>query len=266
MREVEVQVETGRTTTVLVHPVLGRAIERESEFVAQIPSYRRAIAMDREQRWLEAAGLYQEAIVEVGRAVKFESKPLWEQAAFKIDLERRRSQVLAGADQSRAGTQSRLSVLDRGRLLRLKLVTVRAATGAISAGLVSATIAALNTAHMNATAPAVTAPAAPPPPRADAEIRMLLCATRAVAGDHAGARLELAHVSSSDRSDPARALALAVCQTALQDHENALGSLAVGVYRLGPTSRFLPGQTREVQSANDWDVLRLDPRFERIFR
>ena len=97
-------------------------------------------------------------------------------------------------------------------------------------------------------------------------MRLLLCATRAAGGDEKGARLELAHVSRADRSDPTRALAMATCQAALRQNEDALASLAVAVYRLAPSSRFLPAQTRELQIANDWDPFRADPRFERIFR
>jgi hypothetical protein len=97
-------------------------------------------------------------------------------------------------------------------------------------------------------------------------VRLLLCATRAAAGDRSGARLELAHVPRASREDPAHAVALAACQAALGYDDEALGSLAVAVLRLGPSTRLLPAQTRDLRQANDWDVLRGDPRFERLFR
>lgn len=305
-----VEIPAGRATTVQVQPNLGRPVERQPQFVSSVPAYLQAIAMDAQQHWSEAAGLYQQALVEVGAAVRLDSDRIWEQATFKIDLERRRSQVLAragsgswgpGADRRigglRGGATSALTAIDRGRLLRLKLMSVRAATGAIPGGLLSATVGAFQTAlrHQRTAAktgvdaalrprarPAANAPAVSPRLRlepeggvqpeggqqygGDPEVRLLLCATRAVAGDRVGARLELAHVAEADRSDPTWALVMAACQAALGYEEPALAALAVAVYRLGPSSRFLPDQTRELQTANDWDVLRLDARFDRIFR
>lgn len=300
----EVEIAAGRTTTVIVQPFLGQPFERQAEFLTHVPSYGRAIALDREQRWSEAAALYQQALTEVASTIKVEPSPLWERATFKIDTERRRSQVLAhdsaasnarGADRRPmaapwptrgAGGGARLSLVERGRLLRLKMMSVRAATGAVPTELFRAAIHAFNGAIGAARVGSVTATtqgASPPrlasvrhgsetvsPPResrgGDPEVRLLLCAARAAGGDRAGARLELAHVAERDRSDPARALALAACQGALRQDDQALASLAVAVYRLGPSSRFLPGQTRELQSSNDWDVLRADARFDLLFR
>ncbi|MEO8214709.1 MAG: hypothetical protein ABI560_16020 [Myxococcales bacterium] len=310
-----VEIIAGHTATVLTQPNLGRSVEQQAQFVSHVPSYLRAIAMDAEQRWSQAAGLYQQALIEVGATVRFDSDLLWEQATFKIDLERRRSQVLAraggeswghGGDRRigapRGGATPGLTAIERGRLLRLKLMSVRAATGTVPGGLLSATVGALQTALRQPRTAAETAidvaprprlqsaanaaapsPAAPSPRMrlepeggarpeggrrrgGDPEVRLLLCATRAIAGDRLGARLELAHVAEADRSDPMRALVMATCQAALGYREPALGSLAVAVHRLGPSSRFLPDQTRELQTANDWDVLRLAPLFDRIFR
>ena len=94
------------------------------------------------------------------------------------------------------------------------------------------------------------------------------CAARAAAGDRTTARLEFAHVSSADRTDPARALGVAVCAAALGHDDDAIASLAVVLDKLGPPSRaaLLPlGQTAELHSDNDWDPLRGNPRFERLF-
>jgi hypothetical protein len=280
----EIAIVPGRTTILRIEPDVGQPWERDPEVVARVPSLRRALEMDRDQRWAEAVALYQQATSEIALAVRFASPSLWERAAFKIDLERRRSRALAQtmgsghADEPmRVGPRvpsASLSSLptgamDRGRLLRLKLMAIRSATGTVPAGLVSATVGALLQALHKAPSRGARPSEAAGLPRGDddsAEIRLLLCATRAVAGDRPGARLELAHVPLADRTDPARALALAVCQAALGYRDDALASLAVAVYRLGPSPRFLPGQTRELESSNDWDPLRADPRFERLFR
>lgn len=277
----EVEIADGKVTTLQVQPKpqpqanLGRApsppFERDQAFAARVPSYRLGIAMDAQQRWSEAADFYALAMIELGRAVGLDDRAPWGRAAEKIDLERRRAQVLAretaaggpGDSQGQhsdlrphaAAASARLAPLEVGRLLRLKLMTVRAATGVAPSKLVGATVEALNRV-LTKGAPAGGA----------LEARLLLCATRAAAGDRLGARRELGSLSPRDRDHPGHALAAATCQAALGDTEDALASLAVGVYRLGPASRFLPDQTRELQGENDWDVIRDDPRFERLFR
>jgi hypothetical protein len=276
----EIVVAEGRTTIVVVEPRVGRPLERDPELVAKVPSLPRALAMDRDQRWAEAAGLYQQALIEIGAAIRFSTSAIWEQAAFKIDLERRRSralaqvQVRAWSDErlppgQRPGTASQATpAVERARLLRSKLMAVRSGTGSVPPGLVSATLLALDQALRQARAgDSNKSDAVRASPRAggDPEIRLLLCATRAAAGDRMGARLELAHVAQMDRLDPARSLALGACQAALGHDDDALGSLAVAIDRLGPSQRFLPEQTRELESSNDWDPLRADPRFHRIF-
>ncbi len=285
-----IEIAARRTTVVTIEPRVGRPIEREPEFLRKAPSYRRAIEMDRDQRWAEAAGQYQQALIEIGAAVRFAPTPLLEQAAFKIDAERRRSRTLAQTEGAESGSEptpgptrgkpataggpAPMPALDRARLLRSKLMAVRSATGLVPAALVTETLVALGQALRQSnprpdptgSVPNVGAPSRPQPRGGDPEIRLLLCATRAVGGDRTGARLEQAHVSQSDRFDPTRALALAACQAALGYNDQALASLAVVVSRLGPSPRFLPGQSRELQSANDWDPFRDDPRFERLFR
>ena len=278
----------GRTTTVVVEDVVGAPVERQAEFVAAAPSYRRAIASDRAHRWVEAMGLYQQALLEVTAAAQSLPPRQLERVAFKIDIERRRSRALAedaaadlasgaaaprglrppslspsigaGASAARGG---RLLPMERARLLRHKLMAVRAATGAAPAGLRAATLNALAHAVREGERGAATHDQASP---SASEAHMLRCATLAAAGDSAAARAELARVRPDDRTDPARALSLAACQAALGYRDDALGSLAVALGRLGPSSRFLPGPSREIESANDWDTLRTDPRFIRLFR
>lgn len=305
-----IEIPRGRVTAVDLDARVGQPFESRPEFLERVPSYRRGMEMDSEQRWLEASGCYQQALVEIAATHRLHSPPLpssvssgppsaapaLEAIAFKIDLERRHSRALVEGPSAAVGISGvgappparpspapgRLSALERGRLLRMKVMAARSATGAVPEGLVSATLRALRRALRES---AVTSPRtdpsdsedaesgnapndAVPSPRGtggDPEIRLLLCATRAVNGDRRGARLELAHVTASDREDPRHALALAFCQAALGHDEDALGSLAVAVDRLGPSLRFVPSQARDLESSNDWDRLRADPRFQRIF-
>lgn len=263
----------GRTTTVVVQDAVGQPLERQGDFLAAAPSYRRAIASDRDQRWVEAVGLYQQALIEVGAAAQLAPPQQLDQVAFKIELERRRSRALAedAAAESNAARRPpgsatppvRLLPMERARLLRQKLMAVRATVGSTPAALRASALAALTRVLQEAERDGgARDPAAP----SAAEARMLMCATLAAAGDREAARAELARVRPDDRIDPARALPLAACQAALGWRDDALGSLAVAVARLGPSSRFLPGPSREIQSANDWDTLRTDPRFARLFR
>jgi hypothetical protein len=280
-RSGEIVVAEGRTTIVQIEPRVGRPLEREQELQSKVPSFRRALAMDGDQRWAEAVGLYQQALIEIGAAVRFSTTAIWEPAAFKVDIERRRSRVLAQArirawgdepasQGPRTGAPPQpMPALERARLLRAKLMVVRSGLGSVPPGLVSTTLVALDQALRESESNAAKKSdrlSGSRPIGGDPEIRLLLCATRAAAGDRMGARLELAHVTRWDRSDPARALALATCQAALGHNDDALASLAVAIDRLGPSPRFLPEQTRELQSSNDWDPLRGDPRFGRLFR
>jgi hypothetical protein len=278
-RAPSVEITAGRTTTVRVLPDVGRPLERKPEFLAQAPSFRRAVELDGDQRWAEASALYQQALIEIGDASRLTSTPFLERAAFKIDLERQRARALAHDAAARNGgvvgtaarsekhgpSAARLPARDRARMLRLKLMLVRSTTGAVPGELVSATLGALIQALRQAEQEQPRTKDMAPVRGGDPEVRLLLCATRAVAGDRIAARLELAHVSRANRTDPARALALAACQAALRYDDDALASLAVAVYRLGP-SRLLPQQTLELAGSNDWDTLRADPRFDRLFQ
>ena len=92
----------------------------------------------------------------------------------------------------------------------------------------------------------------------------MLCATYAIGGDAAAARLARAHVPSAARTDPANAVARAACAAALGETEAALAALESFVLRpLFPRSDIA---LRDVYLANDWDHLRGDPRFESLFR
>jgi len=203
----EVEIADGRVITLQVQPqpqpnlgrATGRPLERDPVFVARVPSYRLGIAMDAQQRWSEAADLYANAMIELGRAVGLDDRAPWGRAAEKVDLQRRRAQVLArvtgasrtgdpqgqGADPRPHGAavSSRLAPLELGRLLRLKLMTIRAATGVAPPKLAGATVEALNLALSEGELAGGAL-----------EARLLLCATRAAAGDRLGARRELGHV------------------------------------------------------------------------
>jgi len=106
----------------------------------------------------------------------------------------------------------------------------------------------------------------PARPTALAEVRLLMCATRAAGGDRPAARLQLAHVTGAERDDPSNALSLAICQAALGDLPAALTRLESFVQRQPIEQRIDPFALRDLYLANDWDRLRGDPRFERLFR
>jgi hypothetical protein len=259
-----VLVPAGRTTELVVVPGRGRPIDREPELAARAPSYRLAVARDGELRFAEAVVLYQQAGFELSAALRLGSSPALEVALMKTDRERQRSLALAAMPDDPSpfpGTTprplgQRASPIQRARMLRAKLMTVLATTGVASPGLLTETLRAFD---QSLRASSFTGAGGDP------EVRLYLCATRAAAGDRDRARLELAHVSSRDRLDPANALAAATCAAALGDDDGALGSLAVAVHRLLPPDRVDLGQTREVYLSNDWDRLRGQPRFESLF-
>jgi hypothetical protein len=255
-----------QTTELVLGPRVGRPIEREPEITARAPSLRRAIEKDRDLRFGEATVLYQTATVELASALRLASTPLLERALYKVERERQRSAALAaladtprsagGSPGSRQIAAAPTPAHDRARLYRAKLMTVRAATGVVAPGLLAETLRALDEALRRSSAQA---------PGGDPEVRLLLCATRAASGDRPRARLELAHVSDTDRLDPARAAAAAACAAALGDLDRALGDLAVAVSRQGSSGRLDFGPNRDLHSSNDWDPLRGDPRFDALF-
>jgi hypothetical protein len=248
-------VESGRTTTIEVGPALGASLERA--FASE--AYAQAVANDRDEHWSEAASLYQQAIAEWSSRYRQEPSPELERAIFKADRERQRSQLLAGVQAQRdklpPATLRGLS-LERGRIYRTKLMSVRAYIGAVPAELFARTRHELEEALRLAD---------PAKPGADTEARLLLCATRAVGGNRAAARLELAQVASAEREDPAASLPLAVCQAALGNLPVALALLESHVRRQPVEQRLDPFALRDLYLANDWDRLRGDRRFESLF-
>src|SRR5215471_5527561 len=137
-----VALSPGRTASVEVALDVGTPIERA------VPghAYGLAVAMDRDQRWSEAAGLYQQAIAEWSSAMHLHPSLELERALQKAERERQRSQLLAGLEPTRDRpdvSATRMNPLDEGRLYRTKLMVVRAFTGAVPAGLYSRARAAL---------------------------------------------------------------------------------------------------------------------------
>src|ERR1043165_6381522 len=133
-----VTVESGRTTTIEISPVLGTSVERA--FASE--AYAQAGAADRDERWSEAAGLYHQAIVEWSSRYRHQPSPELERAIAKAERERQRSQLLAGVQAQRdklpPGPLRGLAV-ERGRISRLKLMSVRAYTGTVPADLLAHT-------------------------------------------------------------------------------------------------------------------------------
>jgi hypothetical protein len=250
-----VTVEAGRTTTIEAGPPLGASLER----AVSSEAYAMAVANDRDEHWSDAAGLYQQAIAEWSSRYRHDPSPELERAIFKADRERQRSQLLAGVQAQRdrlpAASRSALA-LERGRIYRTKLMSVRAFTGAVPAGLFARTRRELEAAlRLGDTSK----------PGAETETRLLLCATRAAGGDRTAARLELAHVSTTEREDSASILPLAICEAALGNLPQALSLLETYVQRQPIEQRLGPFALRDLYLANDWDRLRGDRRFESLF-
>jgi hypothetical protein len=250
-----VPIASERTTTVRLAPDLGAALERA------VPgrAFERAVALDAEQRWTEAAALYQEAVGEWSEALFLRPSPALERALQKAERERQRSLLLASTRPAPGrfeALRAPVNPLEVGRLLRAKLMVVRAARGLAPPDLVTRARAAFEEA-LRATGTQR--------PSLEAEIRLQLCATRAAAGDRAGARLERAHVTSAERRDLDNALPLAVCAAALGEDDDALALLETYLLRPAPHPTD-PFTLRDLYLANDWDRLRGKPRFESLFR
>jgi hypothetical protein len=251
-----VTIKADRTTTIEAGPPLGAPIER----AVKSDLYAQAVAADRDLRWSEAAALYQQAVTAWAWEHRQSPSPALERAIFKADRERQRSQLLAGMQAQRErlppapgnGGQA----LERARLYRTKLMVVRAYTGAVPDQLYARARRELEDALRLGD---------PARPAAGTEIRLLLCATRAAGGDRAAARLELAHVTSPARDDPATALPLAICRAALGELPAALAHLEAFVLRQPLEQRIDPFVLRDLYLANDWDRLRGDRRFENLF-
>jgi hypothetical protein len=259
------RIESGRTSTVVATADVGAPLERAVPGQA----YARAAAADGEQRWADAESLYRDAVSEWNAAARLEptqpSRAL-ELAIAKAERERQRSQLLAARARAAAnrgpvaGFARRGEALDEARLLRGKLMAARAITGRVPPALYARTRDRLEQALR------ARDPSAPPAARVagDAEIHLLLCATRAAAGEPEAARLARAHVTETERDDPANTLPLAICAAALGETRAALAALEIIALRPGPgrSDRFA---LRDLYISNDWDRLRGDPRFESLF-
>jgi hypothetical protein len=244
-----------RTTTVVVMPDLGTAVENA------VPgrAFGLAAAMDAQQRWSEAAVLYQQAAAEWAEALRLHPSPALERALQKAERERQRSQLLASTRPTRGrleSTATSINPLEEGRLLRAKLMVVRATRGQAPAELVTRARAAFGEALRAA---------GPQRPALEAEARLLLCATDAAAGERGAARLQRAHVTSAERRDLDNVVPLAVCAAALGEDDDALGYLEMYVLRPAP-HQAEPYTLRDLYLANDWDRLRGKERFESLFR
>jgi len=249
-----IPIEAGRTNSVRLTRDLGVAIERAVPGQA----FPLAVSMDAEQRWSEAATLYQQAVAEWTDALRVRPSLALERAIEKAERERQRSMLLASTRPARGrleAPRTSINPLEEGRLLRAKVMVVRAARGLAPPELVARARAAFGEALRATGAPR---------PGADAEIRLQLCATRAAAGDLSGGRLERAHVTTAERHDLDNALPLALCAAALGEDDEAMARLEMYVLRPAPHP-LDPYTLRDLYLANDWDHLRRQPRFETLF-
>ena len=250
-----VTIEEGRTTEVVAGPPIGAPLER----AVHSEAYGLAVASDNDEHWSEAAGFYQQAFAEWTSQYRHSPSPELERAMYKADRERQRSQLLAGVQAQRdklPPATVRALALERGRIYRAKLMSVRAYTGAVPVALFARARRELEEALRLADSTK---------PSAETEARLLLCATRAAGGDRMAARLELAHVAAAERDDPAATLPLATCQAALGNLPEALTLLESYVHRQPVEQRIDPFALRDLYLANDWDRLRGDRRFESLF-
>jgi hypothetical protein len=251
-----VMIESGRTTVIEAGPLVGAPIER----TVKSEAYAAAVAKDREQRWTDAATYYQQAVNEWSAKSRFNPAVDLDRAVYKADRERQRSLLLAAVQSRRdklpAATMRALA-LERARAYRTKLMSVRAFTGAVPMALYVRTRQELDEALR------LGEPGKPTSQQTEA--RLLLCAARAAAGELAPARLDLAAVSSAERDDSTNTLPLAICHAALGDLPQALTLLETFVLRQPPEQRLDAYALRDLYLSNDWDRLRGDRRFERLF-
>jgi hypothetical protein len=243
-----------RTTTIEVMPDVGTPLERG----APGTTFGLAVAQDAAQHWSEAAALYQQALLEWSELARARPSPALDHAVAKAERERQRSQLLASTRAVRPrfdALATSVNPLEEGRLLRAKLMLVRATRGLPPVDLVTGARAAFDDALREA---------GPRRAALEPEVRLQLCATRAAAGDRAGARLERAHVPESARRDLDNTLPLAICAAALGEDDEALARLEMFALR-PPPHQVDPATLRDVYLANDWDRLRGQPRFESLF-
>ena len=261
----------GRTITVIATDDVGAPLERA------FPSatYAHAAAADAELRWDDARLLYRQAADEWTASAHTHPSRALESAIAKAEHEASLSQTLAGYQRLGTPSLERLPAearrvflqrraLEVGRLLRAKLMATRAVLGRVPPELYARTRARLEEAR-DAGAPIHAAQnGSDGSDESDAETQLLLCATYAIGGDAAAARLARAHVRSAARVDPANAVARGACAAALGEADAALAALESFVLRpLIPRNDIV---LRDVYLANDWDHLRGDPRFESLFR
>jgi hypothetical protein len=248
----------GRITTIVVTEDVGSPIERA------VPNdlYQRAAQADADGRWEDARLLYRRAADEWTAEAVRQPSPALDLAVAKAEREAGRSEELAvRAKNSGFGSRvpeplrepfRRRQATEEGRLLREKMMATRAALGRLSPFLFARARARLREA---------IDPGAPP--GRNAQIELWLCATQAVGGDPAAARLARAAVPDAARAESANAVALAACDTALHDDEAALRALESFVLRLPPPR---PAELlRDLSLANDWDRLRGTRRFDSLF-
>jgi hypothetical protein len=235
--------------------LLGTPVERA---LPSVP-YALAVGKDEEEKWGEAAALYQQAIADWSTSLRLNPSTMLERAVQKAERERQRSQQLASMVPARpesATAVQRAITLERGRLYRTKLMVVRAYTGSVPQGLhARARDAFVDALRMTEKGK----------PAMQAEVQLLLCATHAAADHPEAARLALAHVTNAQREDPANALPMAICAAALDDLPVALAQLEGYIVRQGGDMRMDPFSLRDILLANDWDRLRGDRRFESLF-
>jgi hypothetical protein len=243
-------ITAGRTAALTATVSVGRPIER----AVAGRTFSMGVGQDRQQHWTEAASFYQQAVLEWSTELRVHPGVALERAVQKAERERQRSVMLANLDLPRPGQPEsvvRAMTLERARLLRTKMMVVRANSGAVPDELYARTRQSFD----DALRAGEVLPIA-----VQSEIHLLLCAAHAAAGARAAARLALSQVSTDQQQEPVNALAMATCTAALGDDNQALNFLEAHLLQ-----RLDPFTQRELFLANDWDRLRGQPRFENLF-
>lgn len=221
-----------------------------------------ALRADAREDWSAALGLYARAAAVLIDGEDRSSTPARRLTLDKLDQERRASLrllELCGGGRPCAATEG--GPLEAGRLLRRKVVLI-ANRGeplplavAEHARFLLRRVAEISEREKEHGLAAETA-------------ALERCALEAAVGDRTRARHVLATVPRASRALPALAPSMAACRAALGENQEAVRLLLTAFGELPPPSdegSALGNAWRDVYLLDDWQALRGDPAFERLF-
>jgi hypothetical protein len=260
-------IAVGRATTLVAEDVVGSPIE----LAYPSEAYARGARADAAERWDAAQLLYRQAADAWLLLERTRPSRALDLAISKAEHEALASQTLAIRGRETAppvgGAAGREPVspslrrdraLSRARLLRGKVMAVRAVQRALPAGLWGHARDELEGARATDARPAGGQTG-----DANTAVDLELCALDAIAGRLDSARASLDQVADSARDDPATLVPLAACAAALGDGAGAIAALER--FTEGAPAGTPDRVLRDVYLSNDWDRLRGDQRFETLF-